>query len=57
VDSQLPDQRNKITANLKKTWPILLVILGLNFWYDYYHPAAIFVDVIILVVLIRKFSE
>jgi hypothetical protein len=57
VDSQLPDQRNKITANLKQAWPILLVILGLNFWYDYYHPAAILVDVIIMLVLIWKFSK
>ena len=57
MDSQLPDQRNKITANLKQAWPILLVILGLNFWYDYYHPAAILVDVIIMLVLIWKFSK
>jgi len=55
VNDKTPSRRN--AANLKKAWPVLLVVLALNVWYDYYHPAAILVDVILVLILIIKFSK
>ena len=57
VDSKLPDRRPNIVANLRRLWPLLLIILGLNFWWDYYHPLGFFFDVIILIVVLAKPSK
>ena len=33
------------------SWVFIAVVLGLNFWIDYYHPLGWFFDVIILAAL------
>jgi hypothetical protein len=32
-------------------WAFIVLLLGLNFWFDYQHPLGIMFDVVILVVL------
>jgi hypothetical protein len=32
-------------------WIIVAVIIGLNVWFDYYHPLGILFDVIIVIIL------
>jgi len=49
-------KRPEMVANLKKSWPILVAVLGLNFWYDYYHPGGLILDAIILVYFLMKFA-
>ncbi len=43
------------TPAKKRNWwvlgPFLAIILGLNFWYDYYRPLGIVYDAVILIVL------
>ena len=36
-------------------WLFLATITGLNFWYDYYHPGGIILDIIILFFLAFKY--
>jgi hypothetical protein len=36
-------------------WLFLATITGLNFWFDYYHPAGIILDIIILLALGFKY--
>lgn len=38
-------------------WCVIAVLLGLNFWFDYYHPLGFFIDVVILIVLWIKWSS
>lgn len=33
-------------------WVIVVVVLALNIWYDYYHPLGIMFDVVLAVVLL-----
>ncbi len=33
-------------------WVIVVVVLALNIWYDYYHPLGIVFDVVLAVVLL-----
>ncbi len=32
-------------------WIVVVVLVALNCWYDYYHPPAILLDIIIIIVL------
>jgi hypothetical protein len=45
----------------KRNWwllgPFLAIILGLNFWFDYYHPLGILLDIVILIVLIDRWTS
>jgi len=47
MESEPSKPPRKISA---LAWLILAVALGLNFWFDYYHPLGWFFDVVILVV-------
>jgi hypothetical protein len=38
-------------------WVIIAVIVGLNLWYDFYHPLGFFFDAIIVIVLIVKWPR
>lgn len=49
-----PMLRNFLARIRKQPSLLLLVIppLALNFWFDYYHPIGILVDVILVVALV-----
>jgi hypothetical protein len=32
-------------------WAVLVLLLALNFWFDYYHPPGFTIDVVIVMVL------
>jgi hypothetical protein len=38
-------------------WVIIAVLVGLNLWYDWYHPLGFFFDAIIVIVLIVKWPR
>ena len=38
-------------------WVFILLVLGLNFWFDYYHPGGIVLDVIIVLALFIKYLK
>ena len=38
-------------------WIVVAVIVGLNLWYDYYHPGWLILDAIILIVVIVKWPR
>jgi hypothetical protein len=38
-------------------WVFILLVLGLNFWFDYYHPRGIVFDVIVVLVLFIKYLK
>lgn len=37
-----------------RLWAIVAVAIGVNLWYDYYHPLGLIVDGIVIVVLLFK---
>jgi membrane protein YdbS with pleckstrin-like domain len=38
-------------------WWIVAVLVGLNLWFDYYHPVWLFIDAIVVIVLIVKWPR
>jgi hypothetical protein len=36
---------------------VLIPLIALNIWYDYYHPGAIVLDIVILLVLFWRFNS
>jgi len=36
-------------------WVIVVIVVALNIWFDYYHPLGIIFDVIFVVVLLIRF--
>jgi hypothetical protein len=38
-------------------WWIVAVLVGLNLWFDYYHPLGFLFDIIILIVVIAKWPR
>jgi hypothetical protein len=38
-------------------WVILAALVGLNLWFDYYHPIGLLADVVIAAVLIGKWPR
>jgi hypothetical protein len=38
-------------------WVFILLVLSLNFWFDYYHPGGFVLDVIVLSVLFIKYLK
>jgi len=47
-----PFERQKVTVGC-----IIAVIVGLNVWYDYYHPLGLIFDAIILIVLAVRWTR
>lgn len=38
-------------------WVIVAVVVGINLWFDYYHPPGFILDGIILIVLLIKWAS
>ena len=38
----------KLKTRPRSFWAFVLVILGLNIWWDFYHPLGILLDVVLL---------
>ena len=38
-------------------WAFILLVLSLNFWFDYYHPPGFVFDVIVVLVLCIKYLK
>ncbi len=36
---------------------VIIIVVGLNIWFDYYHPRGIVLDVIIVLVLLIKYDS
>ena len=36
---------------------VLIPLIALNIWFDYYHPGAIVLDIVILLVLFWRFNS
>jgi hypothetical protein len=36
-------------------WVIVALVLGLNFWFDYYHPLGLIFDLLVGVVLLFRY--
>jgi hypothetical protein len=51
-------QSNQDNPAPKRNWwflgTFIAIILGLNFWYDYYHPLGFVLDIVIFIVFADK---
>jgi len=52
--SEHPNPPRKIPAY---GWVLLALIVGLNLWYDYYHPLGWLFDVVIIIAVLFKRSR
>jgi len=38
-------------------WRLIAIMVGLNFWTDYYHPGGFLIDTILLIVVFVKWDQ
>jgi hypothetical protein len=48
---ETPSPSGPLARRSPTFWVIVVVVLALNIWYDYYHPLGILFDVVLAVVL------
>ena len=52
METPAPHSSDRLARRSPAFWVIVVVLVALNVWYDYYHPLGIIFDVILAVVVL-----
>jgi hypothetical protein len=55
--SSMRDLFDRLRGRSPLFWIFILLVLSLNFWFDYYHPRGFVFDVIVVLVLFIKYLK